>query len=79
MTMPEHIDLGLFAPPPVSQPGLALLKKGVYLFQCPVCQNLFRYDDPYEPMCTGPGALDQHEPTVMVCREIVRPSVRVKE
>ncbi len=47
-------------------PGEDVRKKGVNLFRCPVCRNEFRYDDAYEPMCTGPHpSLDEHEPAVM--------------
>lgn len=48
-------------------PGQQIRKIGVNVFQCPVCGNRFRYDDEYEPMCTGPHpSLDEHEPAVMV-------------
>jgi hypothetical protein len=47
-------------------PGKSLVKTGVYVFQCPLCHRTFRYDDPYEPMCTGPSdTLDEHPPEVM--------------
>ncbi len=43
------------------------VKHGVNVFQCPLCSKLFRHDDAYEPLCTGPNpSLDEHEPTVMV-------------
>lgn len=38
---------------------------GVNVYRCPVCRRVFRHDDEYEPMCTGPGATDDHPMTVM--------------
>jgi len=43
-----------------------LRSRGVNVFRCPVCDKAFRQADEYEPLCTGPGATDDHEPTVMV-------------
>jgi len=43
-----------------------LRQRGVNVYRCPVCSRRFRYDDEYEPMCTGPGATDDHPMTVMV-------------
>lgn len=40
-------------------------KRGVNVYRCPTCGNVFRHDDEYEPMCTGPGSTDDHEMTVM--------------
>jgi hypothetical protein len=36
-----------------------------FTFRCPMCHNTYRAREKYEPMCTGPGAFDIHEPTVM--------------
>ncbi len=57
----------IFAPPPISiEPGTQLIMRDVFVFRCPLCAHTFRYDDPYEPMCTGPNmALDEHAPEVM--------------
>jgi len=55
----------LLAPARVPIAEVDLREKGVNVFSCPVCGRLFRYDDEYEPMCTGPGATDDHEMTVM--------------
>lgn len=47
-------------------PGKSLVKRGVYVFKCPLCQKLFRTDEPYEPVCTGPSEnRDDHAPEVM--------------
>lgn len=60
------LEAPLFAPPPARVvPGTKLVSVGVYVFRCPLCANEFRYDDPYEPMCTGPGWIDSHAPEVM--------------
>lgn len=60
------MDVPIFTPPhTILRPGQALLKVGVYVFRCPLCGNEFRYDDPYEPMCTGPNSTDEHSPEVM--------------
>lgn len=38
----------------------------VYTFKCDMCKKLFQYDEPGEPLCTGPGeTLDTHELTMM--------------
>jgi hypothetical protein len=40
---------------------------GAFSFVCTVCAKRFRWDDPVEPLCTGPSeSRDDHEPTVMV-------------
>lgn len=36
-----------------------------YTYRCNNCLNEFTYDEPGEPMCTGPGQLDSHPPVVM--------------
>jgi hypothetical protein len=42
------------------------MKKKVYTFKCPVCQKLYRAEDPGEPCCTGPSEMrDDHPMTVM--------------
>jgi hypothetical protein len=47
-------------------PGSHLVTRGVYIYECPACRKLFRFDDPYEPVCTGPSEnRDDHSPTVM--------------
>lgn len=43
----------------------AMRQRGVNLYRCPVCGNEFRHDDEFEPMCTGPGATDDHPMAVM--------------
>jgi len=58
-----HGDVPL---PPLLVPGTKLVARGVYVFQCPTCWKTFRYDDPYEPICTGPSEnRDDHAPVVM--------------
>ena len=48
--------------------------KGVNVYRCPVCRKEFRYDDEYEPACTGPNeTADDHPMAVM---ELVRVSER---
>lgn len=49
-------------------PGAVILKKGAFVFRCPVCGNTVRADDAYEPMCTGPSWTDDHEPTLMILK-----------
>jgi hypothetical protein len=47
-------------------PGQQLITRGVYVYVCPVCRKTFRYDDRYEPICTGPSEMrDEHPPVVM--------------
>lgn len=47
-------------------PGKSLVKRGVFVYQCPTCRKQFRYDDPYEPICTGPSEnRDEHPPQIM--------------
>lgn len=59
-------------------PGTKLIKKGVYLFQCPLCGKTFRHDDPYEPMCTGPSEMaDDHAPEIMMLVSVTKPKVIV--
>lgn len=53
-------------PPTLYAPGEHLRLKDVYVYRCPLCCQTFRYDDPYEPLCTGPNpTLDEHAPEVM--------------
>lgn len=52
------------APARVPMAG-TLREKGINVFRCPACAKEFRHDDEYEPMCTGPGALDTHPMAVM--------------
>lgn len=52
--------------PALVVPGQALITRHVYVYQCPLCKKQFRYDDPFEPMCTGPSeSRDEHGPEVM--------------
>lgn len=51
--------------PRVVLPETFMRKKGVNVYRCPICANVFRHDDEYEPVCTGPSWTDDHEPTVM--------------
>lgn len=50
-----------------------MIEEGVNLYGCPVCGNEFRHDDDYEPMCTGPGATDDHPMAVMLSLGVVPP------
>jgi hypothetical protein len=53
-------------PPALIVPGTRLVKEGVYVYGCPVCKKTFRYNDAYEPICTGPSEnRDDHAPEVM--------------
>ena len=62
------MDAPVFTPPPTLLiPGQQVTSTGVYVFTCPLCGKFERFDDRYEPFCTGPGALDTHFPEVMVC------------
>jgi len=36
-----------------------------YTYRCNTCRNEFTYDEPAEPLCTGPGDTDTHPPEVM--------------
>jgi len=65
--MSDSLPKPLFAPPPaLVLPGTELILRDVFVFRCPLCANEFRYDDPYEPLCTGPHpTLDEHGPEVM--------------
>lgn len=36
-----------------------------YTFRCLECGHEYIYDEPAEPMCTGPGETDDHPPEVM--------------
>jgi hypothetical protein len=43
-----------------------LVKSFVYTFRCPVCAKFAKFDEPGEPLCTGPNeATDDHEPVLM--------------
>lgn len=47
-------------------PGENLITKGIYVYHCPTCRKTFRYDDCYEPICTGPSEnRDDHPPEIM--------------
>jgi hypothetical protein len=60
-------------------PGTQLLKQGVYLYECPLCKKRFRYDDPYEPICSGPSeSRDDHPPEVMRLVSKVAPRLLVQ-
>lgn len=44
-----------------------------WTFRCPLCAKTFEYDEPGEPLCTGPNeTLDEHPQEVMLL-ESVRP------
>jgi hypothetical protein len=63
----EPLPLLVRQPARIRIPGQDVRLEGVNVFRCPVCRNEFRYDDEYEPICTGPHpSLDEHEPAVMV-------------
>lgn len=39
----------------------------VWTFQCPLCKKVFKYDEPGEPLCTGPSETrDDHVQTTML-------------
>ena len=41
-------------------------EKGVNVYRCPVCRKEVRFDDAYEPACTGPNeTTDDHPMTPM--------------
>lgn len=62
----DVLDPPLFTPPPtLIVPRQVVRVKDVFIYRCPLCGNEFRYDDRYEPMCTGPGWQDTHVPEVM--------------
>jgi len=44
---------------------------GVFVYQCPICLNQMRYDDRYEPICTGPSWTDDHPPAIMTLISVV--------
>jgi hypothetical protein len=52
--------------------GRVLVETGLFetgtgfTFVCPVCGRRERNDQRLEPMCTGPGATDDHAPEIMV-------------
>jgi hypothetical protein len=46
-------------------PGTKVILVDVFVFECPLCHREFRYDDRFEPMCTGPWWTDEHAPEVM--------------
>lgn len=46
--------------------GAVLLKRGAYVFRCPLCGKHEESDDQYPPCCTGPHpSLHEHEMTPM--------------
>lgn len=50
-----------------------LRTQGVNVYRCPVCEKTFRYDDEYEPVCTGPNeTTDDHPMTVMTLDHVDR-------
>lgn len=50
----------------VQIPGTQLTCKGVYIYECPVCHKQFRFDDLFEPLCTGPSEnRNDHSPEIM--------------
>lgn len=47
-----------------------------YVFTCPICEKLFKSNEPGEPMCTGPSETrDDHEMVVMHLKSIDRADV----
>jgi len=57
-------------------PGTQLVKRGVYLYQCPLCKKQFRFDDRYEPICTGPSEnRDDHPPEIMRLMKVDAPKI----
>jgi hypothetical protein len=71
--MPDDLTPRFAPPPTLYLPGESLVSTGVYRYACPLCHREFRYDDPYEPICTGPGWRDSHPPEVMRRLETVAP------
>jgi hypothetical protein len=47
------------------RPGVTVIKRGVFVYECPTCRKRERFDDAYGPACTGPGATDQHPMRLM--------------
>lgn len=63
-------------PSRVVQAQTELRQRGINVYRCPLCLKEFRYDDEFEPMCTGPNETsDDHPMTVM---ELVRVDERMK-
>jgi hypothetical protein len=55
----------------VYRPGTHTISRGVYVYICPVCRKELRFDDLYEPCCTGPSETrDEHDLTVMQVHRI---------
>lgn len=53
--------------PRIIIPGEVVTKVDAFVFRCPECNKLERFDDAYEPMCTGPSpSRDEHTMTLMV-------------
>ena len=50
----------------------------VYVYECPVCHNQCRYDDRYEPTCTGPHWTDDHPLEVMRLVSVEPPRVQLE-
>jgi hypothetical protein len=65
--MKDRPTTPLFRPPPVlAAPRVLATNRGHFLFECPLCKKRFRYDDRFEPICTGPSeSRDDHSPEVM--------------
>lgn len=59
------IARSLLVPARVPMAETFLRREGVNVYRCPACGNVFRHDDEFEPVCTGPGATDTHRPAVM--------------
>lgn len=55
----------ILVPARVPRAETFMRRRGVNLYRCPACGNEFRHDDEYEPLCTGPGATDDHPMAVM--------------
>jgi hypothetical protein len=64
--MADELPKPTFAIPAISfHVGEKVILVDVFVFQCPLCHREFRWDDRYEPLCTGPWWTDDHPPEVM--------------
>lgn len=53
--------------PRVAVAATIFVMEDVFIYRCPLCGARFRFDDFYEPMCTGPHpSQDDHAPEVMI-------------
>lgn len=42
------------------------MKRLTYVFGCPVCRKIFKYDEPGEPCCTGPSEMRDDHPMIVM-------------